>query len=547
MKLLDFLLRSSWGTVAIAILTGFVSGGSSAGLIAVISRALSAGSHASMTSLIWSFCGLALVSLLTSITSQLMLIRLSQNAVFQLRMRLSQQILASELSHLEQMGAARLLATLTEDVQAVSNAVFSIPFLCIDLAIVVGCLVYITWLSWLVLLMVCVFVVIALGSCQLLLGKGGSYLTLARDDQDRLFNHFRTVTDGVKELKLNYQRRQAFLTEDLQATAKIYRRHNILGLSFFASTSSWGKLLFFFAAGFVLFALPKIITLSPQTLSGYILTFMFLLLPMDNLVNNLPVLSKAGIALQKIESLGLSLASQSETLTIPASVQRNWHKLELDGISRAYHREGEDHNFTLGPVDLDFRPGELVFIVGGNGSGKSTLAKLLTGLYLPEAGEIRLDGIPITAENREWYRQHFSVVFADFYLFDRLLGMDDPNLDQRAKSYLEKLQLTHKVNVIDGYLSTTALSQGQRKRLTLLTAYLEDRPIYLFDEWAADQDPTFKALFYNQFLTELRDRGKTVLVISHDDQYFPVADRVIKLDYGKVVENRVIQNHTVAL
>ncbi len=547
MKLLDFLLRSSWGTVAIAILTGFISGGSSAGLIAVISRALSAGANASMTSLIWSFCGLALVSLLTSITSQLMLIRLSQNAVFQLRMRLSQQILASELSHLEQMGAARLLATLTEDVQAVSNAVFSIPFLCIDLAIVVGCLVYITWLSWLVLLMVCVFVVIALGSCQLLLGKGGSYLTLARDDQDRLFNHFRTVTDGVKELKLNYQRRQAFLTEDLQATAKIYRRHNILGLSFFASTSSWGKLLFFFAAGFVLFALPKIITLSPQTLSGYILTFMFLLLPMDNLVNNLPVLSKAGIALQKIESLGLSLASQSETLTVPAPVQRNWHKLELDGVSRAYHREGEDHNFTLGPVDLDFRPGELVFIVGGNGSGKSTLAKLLTGLYLPEAGEIRLDGIPITAENREWYRQHFSVVFADFYLFDRLLGMDDPNLDQRAKSYLEKLQLTHKVNVIDGYLSTTALSQGQRKRLTLLTAYLEDRPIYLFDEWAADQDPTFKALFYNQFLTELRDRGKTVLVISHDDQYFPVADRVIKLDYGKVVENRTIQNRSVVL
>lgn len=536
MKLFDFLLRSSWITVAIAILTGFISGGSSAGLIAVISHALNPSTHGNMTSLLWSFCGLALISLLTSIFSQLMLIRLSQDAVFQLRMGLSQQILSAELSHIEQTGAARLLATLTEDVQAVSNAVFSIPFLCIDLAIVVGCLVYITWLSWLVLLLVCGFVVLALGSCQLLLGKGNTFLGLAREDQDRLFSHFRTVTDGVKELKLNYQRREAFLREDLQTTAQIYRRHNILGLSFFASTSSWGKLLFFFAAGFVIFALPKLITLNPQTLSGYILTFMFLLLPMDNLVNNLPVLSKAGIALQKVESLGLSLSSESEVPALPSPVNPQWYQLQLSGLTRAYHQEGEDHNFIFGPVDLTFHPGELVFIVGGNGSGKSTLAKLLTGLYLPESGQIRLDNTLIGAENREWYRQHFAVVFSDFYLFERLLGMDDPNLDQRAKSYLEKLELSHKVRVEDGYLSTTALSQGQRKRLTLLTAYLEDRPIYLFDEWAADQDPLFKSLFYNHFLTELRDRGKTVLVISHDEQYFPIADRVIKLDYGKVSE-----------
>jgi putative ATP-binding cassette transporter len=69
----------------------------------------------------------------------------------------------------------------------------------------------------------------------------------------------------------------------------------------------------------------------------------------------------------------------------------------------------------------------------------------------------------------------------------------------------------------------------------LLTAYIEDRPIYVFDEWAADQDPFFKRVFYYNFLPELKARGKAVLVISHDDRYYNVADRIIRLDCGSVV------------
>jgi putative pyoverdin transport system ATP-binding/permease protein len=156
-------------------------------------------------------------------------------------------------------------------------------------------------------------------------------------------------------------------------------------------------------------------------------------------------------------------------------------------------------------------------------------------LYIPSAGQIRLDGRAIDDQNRESYRQLFSTVFADFYLFDRMLGIRLEDSDAKAQSYLEQLQLTHKVEVRDGKLSTTALSQGQRKRLALLTAYLEDRPVYLFDEWAADQDPFFREVFYKQLLPELKQRGKSVLVISHDDRYFHLADRLMKLDYGKVV------------
>jgi putative ATP-binding cassette transporter len=520
--------------VALAIATGFLSGGSSAGLIALISSGASRSASERFTWIVWGFAGLALVALITSIISQVMLIRLSQNAVLQLRMRLSRQILSTQLSHLEQLGNPRLLATLTEDVQAVANAVYQLPFLCINLAIVLGCVTYITWLSWLVLVMVCGLSVVAIGSCQWLLNRGEKFLALAREDEDHLFKHFRTIGEGVKELKLHYRRRQVFLEKQLQLTATNFRRHNVNGLTLFAVTSSWGQLVLFFALGFVLFALPNLLAINAQTLSGYILTFIYLMMPMDNIISKLPLLSKASIALQKIESLGLSLGSRTEVSTVPPAINTVWHRLQLVGVTHTYRTDVQDSSFIFGPVDLTFYPQQLVFIVGGNGSGKSTFAKLMTGLYIPEAGEISLDGELITEQNREWYRQHFSVVFSDFYLFDELLGLDNLDLDTQAQEYLKLLQLDHKVKIENGKLSTTNLSQGQRKRLALLTAYLEDRPIYLFDEWAADQDPVFKEIFYTQLLPELRDRGKTVLVISHDDRYFHVADRVIKLDYGKV-------------
>jgi putative ATP-binding cassette transporter len=534
MNLISFLLRSSWGMVAIAITTGLLSGGSSASLIALISRATSNDATSRLTSIAWGFVGLAMVALITSIISQVMLIRLSENAVLQLRMSLGRQILASELNHLEKLGNPRLLATLTEDVQGVANAVQKLPFFCIDIAIVVGCLLYITWLSWQVLLMVVVFSILAIASCQWLLQRGRHFLALARDDQDLLFKHLGTITQGIKELKLHYNRRQVFLTQQLESTATTFRNHNIRGLTFFATTSSWGRLLFFFSIGFILFALPNLFTISPQTLSGYILTFTYLMLPMENIINNLPLLSKASIALQKIESLGLFLTNQAEISTVPPAINSDWRSLEFIGVTHTFRTDIEDSNFTLGPINLEFYPQELVFIVGGNGSGKSTLAKLITGLYMPEAGEIALDGELINEQNREWYRQHFSVVFSDFYLFDTLLGLENINLDIQAQEYLKLLQLDHKVKIENGKLSTTNLSQGQRKRLALLTAYLEDRPIYLFDEWAADQDPVFKEIFYTQLLQKLRNKGKTVLVISHDDRYFHLADRIIKLDYGKV-------------
>jgi putative ATP-binding cassette transporter len=249
----------------------------------------------------------------------------------------------------------------------------------------------------------------------------------------------------------------------------------------------------------------------------------------------MPNLTRANVAIKKIDTITNSL---DEQLLIEAAsdseVKPSWNVLELSGIQHAYRRENEESEFILGPIDLSIRSGELLFITGGNGSGKTTLAKLLVGLYIPQQGEISLDGQTITNELRDNYRQLFSVVFSDFYLFENLLGVSDFNVETKAQDYLEKLQLDHRVQIKERKLSTLELSQGQRKRLALLTAYLEDRPIYVFDEWAADQDPQFKEVFYFELLPKLKAAGKTAIVISHDDRYYHVADRVVKLNYGLI-------------
>lgn len=529
-----FFLRNSKPTVILAVILGICSGAANIGLLAVINMGLTAGGPPKGM-LIGLFVALCICVLVLEILSQLILIRLGQKAIYELRTQLCRQIFRLPLRRLEEIGPHRLLAVLTEDVVTVTNFIMFIPTLCISIVIVIGCLVYLSWLSWMVILMMFGFMIVGISSYQLLLKRAAVYMALAREQSDMLVKHFKTLTEGNKELKLHHSRSEAFFSDLLQAAAASFRRYNVLGMSVYAVAGSYGQILFLILIGLLVFGLSAFAQVELHVVTGCALTVLFMRGPLQTILNVLPNLGRANIALNKVQSLGLSMAESSEPPPVgPVEAQPAFERLELDGITHTYHSENGDSKFSLGPLGLTLHPGEFVFMSGGNGSGKTTLGKLLMGLYVPESGSIRLNGQLITDETRDYYRQHFSAVFSDFYLFESLLGLEGEGLDSRAESYLRLLQLDHKIQVRDGKLSTTELSQGQRKRLALLTAYLEDRPIYVFDEWAADQDPYFKDIFYRYLLPNLKARGKTLFVISHDDRYYHLADRVIKLEYGKI-------------
>ncbi|MCK6492485.1 MAG: cyclic peptide export ABC transporter, partial [Nitrospira sp.] len=505
MDLIRFLLRKSWRLVLCSVAAGLVSGLAGAGLIAVIHRAMEESTVS--TSLAWSFLGLALAVAACKALSEILLTRLGQATISELRYQLSRRILDAPLGQLERLGPHRLLAALSEDTDVIAQAYVQLPLIGINVATTLGCLTYLGWLSWPSLLLVLGFMAVGAATFQWQERKAIEFFARSRETNDALFRHFRSIMAGIKELKLHRERRHAFLTTQLRQTVKAYEWDFVGGMTVYSIASSWGLFLFYAAIGTVLFLWPLWQPVSLATVVGATLVLLYMMGPFSQIVELLPGIGRANVALTKIDALGLSLSAaaasdQEGSTRIPATELdlRGWRRLDLVGLTHHYAREGDERPFRLGPIDLTFRPGEVTFLVGGNGSGKTTLALLLLGLYRPESGRILLDGVPIDDSNREAYRQLFSTVFSDFHLFDSLLGLEQDNLDGVARVYLERLQLDTKVRIEGGSFSTQALSQGQRKRLALLTAYVEDRPFYLFDEWAADQDPLFRKVFYTELL-----------------------------------------------
>jgi len=535
MNLISFLLKTSRTMIAVVIFTGAISSFSSVLLIALINDAgKSKGAVSSLQ--IWTFIGLLVFSSVANFTTQTLLTKMAETTIYQMRLRLSRKILSCPLQHLEELGSNRLLATLTHDISSIGMGVSSLPFFLINITTIIGCLIYLIWLSRLVFLVTVVLFVLGITLVQFLFWSIVRFDKLAREEEDRLFKDFRAITDGIKELKLHRSRQNAFFSEHLQTTAVSLGNYRVAASKFFALATGYGEFQHFVLLAVVVFALPQIFPVNSESLPGYILTLNYLTRAVQMVVQNLSIFSQANVALQKIDHLGLLLSKQAEnSVLLKFPSESASHQIDFIQVTHSYDGKGKQNNFELGPIDLTINSGELIFIVGGNGSGKSTLAKLITGLYIPKTGKILLNGQPITNQNIEAYRQLFTTIFADFYLFDRILGIDLENLDGQAIEYLKKLELNHKIELSEGIFSTIDLSQGQRKRLALLIAFLEDRPIYLFDEWASDQDPYFRDIFYNQILIELKTMGKIVLVISHDDRYFHLADRIIKLDYGRLV------------
>ena len=549
MKLLSFFLHRSKsigyskGLVTIVIIAGMIGGVSNTIVLALINKALRQ-EVSPLASTIWSFAVICVLLAASKAVSQIMLTRFATGTAYDLRMRLSRQILTSPLRRLETLGANRIMASLTDDVPNIVQALTNLPNLVINFVIVVGCLIYMGWLSWVLFLAVIGIVAVGVLSYHVLGRRADKYFRQARESWDLLLKHIRALVDGSKELKLHRRRREEFYSQKLSAAAAALARHRVTATTNYAIAENWGEILIFLIIGLLIFALSKYRGINTEILTGYVISILYMTTPLQFVLNTFPMISQAEIAIDKYRDVYDLLAAEPLEDEAPSLPDRDlhWSKIEFLNVTHNYHRESENSSFTIGPLNVALSAGEMVFITGGNGSGKTTLIKMIAGLYAPETGEVLLDGKPVNGQNRDYYRQHFSAVFSDFYLFDDLLGLGISELDKQAREYLIKLQLNHKVEVKDGTFSTIDLSQGQRKRLALLAAYLEDRPIYIFDEWASDQDPLFRDLFYLYLLPELKARGKTILVVSHDDRYYHVADRLIKLDYGQMVSDCAVTN-----
>ncbi|WP_379133784.1 cyclic peptide export ABC transporter [Paenibacillus sp. sgz500958] len=464
------------------------------------------------------------------------LIHVANQMVYEKRSELTDKILRSSYQKIDSIEYGRIQASLNNDTEVISEFSNIINSGATSLVTLLCCFTYMGMISFYGLLVSVVVVFIAAG-LHFLIGRQAYRLwEQTRDIQNTFFKFINDLVGGFKELTLHEGKKQGFRA-DMQHTILTYKDKRVQGDMKYANVNVIGELLFSIVIGVVAFLFPLIFSeLTTNSLRSYVFVLLYMTGPIHSILAVIPNITKVRISWMRIRELSDHLDTVIEKNGNPVAETAGEFELKLDAVRYDYKNAEGEKVFSVGPLDYSFRSGEITFITGGNGSGKSTLSRLITGLYAPDSGTLYINGDAVSPAQ---LGQHFAAVFSDFYLFEKLYGIDYDAKSGEMEHYLNVLHLDEKVRIKQGALNTIKLSTGQRKRLALLVSYLEDRPVYLFDEWAADQDPEFRQFFYLTLLPELRSRGKCIIAVTHDDRYFDTADRVIKMEMGKIVKSEI--------
>jgi putative ATP-binding cassette transporter len=455
-----------------------------------------------------------------------------------IRMRIMRSIRTTNLMVFEKMNRGRIYSVLSTDAMTLSMSSGAIINATSSACMLLFVVVNIGFLSMYALGITLVFIT---STVYLYIRKSktvNSELASASRLENEFFENLNGLLYGYKELKLSRPKNTDFFNADLWSvitstatlrtkTGKTMNQSVLIGQSF----------LLFTIAG-VLFLLPNLKPDDVSIVVPVVAIVLFAAGPIGDVVVAIPALARASTAIDNIYALEKDLKQNQNEIEIFAENQplheEPFESLSCQGLSFSYPPtpgNGPD-SFQLQPFDFSVKAGEIVFVVGGNGSGKSTFLKLLTALYEPAAGQLTWNGRPVTADRLASYRNLFTPIFTDFHIFKRILGVT--NLDEnKVRELIARMDLAGKTDIKDKRLTHTDLSTGQKKRLALILAKLDNRPVYIFDEWAADQDPNFRRFFYTQLLPEIKAQGHAVIAVTHDDSYFTYADRVLKMEYGR--------------
>ncbi len=465
------------------------------------------------------------------------------DAISNAHIRIADKIRRCKLLKFEEIGDARIYTTLSDNSEIIFEASRRMSSSASSAVMLFFSFFYIAYLSmtafWFSVIMICSASIIYLLNQSTILKEFHSYSKHESEYNDSL-KHF---LSGFKEIKMDNRKSNDILENYLKRISKTSRTMKIGIESRFISNFIFAQIFFYILLGAIVFLLPQVSNITPEVIVQVTAVILFVIGPLGEIVELIPLLTRANMAVDKIEDLELVLEkaddSQFTLDEAPLFSHESINKIELKRLSFIYPEANGQQAFKVGPVDLTINRGELTFIVGGNGSGKTTFLKLLTGLYYPTEGSVFVNDVVINTTNYSHYRALISIIFSDFHLFDRLYGLQDVD-NRKINDLLNSMEISEKTTYADGKFTNTNLSTGQRKRLAMCIALMDDKPVYVFDEVAADQDPDFRRRFYEVILTDMKKSGKTIIAATHDDKYFHVADRVLKMDYGKLRENHIL-------
>ncbi|EJY6984773.1 multidrug ABC transporter permease/ATP-binding protein [Campylobacter coli] len=474
------------------------------------------------------FIALLIVFFLSSTIVELGLSVFGQNFIFKMQRRVVKQILDTPLLKVAKVGKARILASLGSDVRNISFGLLRLPDFLQSSILILCTSAYLCYLSPQIFTLCAIWIIVVFTINNFLMMKVYAYFRKARENDDALQNNYQNILDGHKELLINRYRAKLYYEDEFESNARSKKKNSTLGNLFNNLSSNFTNVALLALVGVEFYLALEFKWASVAEATTIALSILFLRTPLVSMIGSFPTLLLAKIALDKIAKLELDDYKEHFEKT---NFIKDWRQISFKNTSFSY-----DDNFHLNPVNLDLKKGELIFLIGKNGSGKSTFCMLLTGLFKPSEGEIFVDDMKIDDDNLDVYRSLVSAVFSDFHLFTKTLAKEKFADEEKIASWLKFLELKGKTRVEDHELVLTKLSTGQKKRLAMLIALLEERDILVLDEWAADQDPVFRRFFYKKLLPLLKEQGKTIFAITHDDAYFDSADRIFLAEGGNISE-----------
>lgn len=478
-------------------------------------------------------------------TLSVIIIRLSQTLFWDLRKKIVSLVLRSDYERLASR-KTQVHSAIVSDVNTLTLASQSIIDFFTATVLTVACFIYLATLSG---VLFGITLLVAGGGMAIYKIRSSANmrnLQTARKLEDKFQASFNAVLDGFKELFMDARKGKDLYEQQVVPVSQKAYENNTKAYIGFLNNQITGYTMFYALIAGILIYLNAALQIEVRYTVTFVFTLLYLLGAINTIMVLIPVLVRAKVAAGRLMDLKDQLEKEDRPLEKghPAIFKDDLEQITISNLQFKYGTG--DKSFSIGPINLEIQRGDVIFIYGGNGSGKTTFIHTLLGLHIPTAGEIRFNNIAISNSLYPEYKSLFAVVFSDFYLFNELLGIDKVNMAD-WNYYLKLFEIEDKVSIDDkGVFSTTDLSTGQRKRLALIAALLEEKPVLVIDEWAADQDPYFRKKFYTVIIPLLKQRGISIVAITHDDRYYDCADKLYKMEYGKLIaENVHVYNETV--
>ncbi|REH54910.1 putative ATP-binding cassette transporter/putative ATP-binding cassette transporter [Tenacibaculum gallaicum] len=489
------------------------------------------------------FLSLVIYTYLLNVVYQKWLNKFSFNLLYANEKKVFDHIIKAPLLKLEKFGSKRFF-TVVEDLRTFAMLPYTITHTINSLLMLVLCLVYMFTLS-IVSALIVIGLIIIVGACYFIVMNSMSKKVAAlREYNEHYYQYVDDVMQGFKELKLSFFRRKNLMNRFL-----IPNRNEARDLDFrinyiFLSINLISQYGLYFVIAAILFVLPEFELLNRDDVISYVVIILFISGPINNLINLQQMYTRFLVANSRIKKFMQDFAVVKDEKNTQITLEHDFKSVKFNNISFSYNDEKNDSTFSLGPINMEIKKGETIFIVGGNGSGKSTFINVLTGLYNSTEGEIYLNDSK-ELEGKEELQNMIAAVFTDNHIFSH--NYEDYEIENNEE-YINLLKTMELDKVIEDDKDASArrkFSKGQSKRMSLIFAILEKKPILVLDEWAADQDPHFRKFFYEELIPRLKDSGKTIIAVTHDDAYFHQADRIIKFDYGKIVKDVTVNSEAV--